>query len=294
MSIIFIILITILSTALSSVNFAPSLSDFEIKRLGKTNKKYQDVARFIHVYPTFYLLLKFIHICLIIILTSIAARSYGIITGSILAGALITLSELLGNKISPITTVLLADQSKFVNRYFSWTEFLRPLTVEPPKPRVASTDELSHLIEDSKLNIDLKQELAQTLLNSQQTAQDCMHPWTEVVKLKQRDRLTPKALDDLFKSKQGVFPVLKNNEVAGLIYLSDVSIVAQSEKSISDYLRNDVLYVTADEPLKSVINKMAASELTIAIVKHDETIVGLVTLDSIVNPVCANLKCGKI
>lgn len=294
MAILFIILITIMVTALFSINFAPSLSDFEIKRLGKTNKRYQNVAQFIRVYPTFYLFCKFIRICLIIILTSLAARSYGLIIGAILAGVLITLADLLGTKLSPITTILLADQAKLINHYFAWTEFLRPLTIEPPKQRVASSDELHKIIEDSKLELTLKQNLLQTIDSTTKTAKDIMRPWDKVTKLKARDHLNPKTIDDLFKSNQQVFPVVNNNNVVGLIYLSDISIVAQSEKSLSDYLRNDVLEVAPTDHLDTISHKMAAMALTIAIVKGTDGPIGLVSLDQIVNPRCADLKCGKI
>lgn len=283
MNIIGIILLTILITAIHSVDFKSELSSFEIARLGETSRKYKSVAKFIAIYPSFKFFIDLVSIVVVVLMAGLAAMSFGLWGGLFIALALQALGILLGNKLTALTTSLIANHADFLNKYFSWTVMLKPLLSTEPKRVVGSEAELIELIKDSKIKTEQKEELLHAIQQNSLTVGEVAEKWGKVIKLSAKDKLTPKLIDELFKSEQKVFPVMRGeDEIAGMVFLDDISVVDQNEKKIADYIRSDVAEIEAGAKVRDALQLMAKNELTLLIVRKNKKLYGTVSLSDIV------------
>ncbi len=283
MNIIGIILLTLLITIIASVDFKSELSEFEITRLGESSRKYKNVAKFIQIYPTFKLFTSFISTLSLILLAGLSARQFGLWSGLFIALALQTLGMLLGNKLTALTTSLIANHANFLNKYFNWTQVLAPLLSTEPKRVVGSETELIELIKNSKIKQEQKDELLHAIEHNKLNIGQVATKWQNIVKLSAKDKLTPKLIDELFKSDQKVFPVVRDNDdVAGMVFIDDISVIDQNEKKIADYIRNDVAEIDYTAKIDQALSTMAKNDLTLLIVRRNKKLYGTVSLGDII------------
>ncbi len=284
MSFIFILLFSALIIACSSLIYKPKISLFEVERLAKAERQYKNLAKFYQLYPILNMLCRMIANASIVFLAVSATCGYGWFYGSLIALILIPFSKIIGKKLSGISNNIVSQNIRFLNKYFNWVAVLKPLVKSTKKLPIASKEELISYIKLSKLEEKDKLAAIDSLKNEDQTIEPAVTKWSNVEKLNVREKLTPGRLDELFKTNQTVFPVTKKdaNEILGVVYLSDIQLIGQSEKELSNVMRNSFASLEISDNPREAYKKMAEAQSTTAIVYKGKNIYGLVNLSNLV------------
>ena len=129
MNVFLIIVLTILVTAIASVEFRVDHNKSAIKSLGATGKKAKAVAKFIDIYPGFELFINLISLLAMIWIACLCAITWGIWAGCFIALVVIALAHLLGARLVALTDQFIIAQAGLLVKYFGWTGVLNSLVV---------------------------------------------------------------------------------------------------------------------------------------------------------------------
>ncbi len=133
---------------------------------------------------------------------------------------------------------------------------------------------------DNRINPTQIGRLKKLLAFENALVKDYQKPWESTMKLTAQDPIAPKLLDEMHKSGQNVFPVLKSKSVktpVGIINKEDVGL--KSEGTIGDHMRSPVRFLDQDETMESALAKFAISGHSLFLVSDgNDGIVGTLTL----------------
>ena len=195
-----IIILTILVTANSSVDFHANRNKSAIKALGTTGRKVRAVNQLISYYPGLHLFVSLVALLATIWIACLATLTWGIVAGC----------------------------------FIGWTGVFNSLVTSKPVDPIDDVDELIQVLHDSKIDCPTQLLIERTLLAQHTPVEKLATKWSDIKKISFKDRLTPKHIDELFQSRQKIFPVIRNdeNDVVGLLHLADVTVIGQSEKQL--------------------------------------------------------------
>jgi len=278
-----LVLVTLLT-----FRFKADESRFEINRQATHSKKYKTLARFLDIYSGLIILVRILALVMAVLLVAFATLSWGIFGGSIIAFAAILLAWILGHMLHGVAESLIGKHLEFFNKYFAWTSILNRIVMVGDEPQIGSEHELIHLINQGDfLDEQTKTLLKSTLAFRDRTVNQAMTSRDRIAFIHAKDSLTPKLLDELFMSGHKIFPVVQGSldHAMGLLYIDDVMLVEQQEKTLKDVMRKCPPPIEHDAPLESALNQMREYRSTILIVIKNEKIVGLITLSDIIKQI---------
>ena len=285
MSVFLIIILTILVTANSSVDFHANRNKSAIKALGTTGRRVRAVNQLISYYPGLHLFVSLVALLATIWIACLAALTWGIVAGCFISLVIIALAQLLGARLIPLTDQLLIKQAGFINKYFGWTGVFNSLVTSKPVDPIDDVDELVQVLHDSKIDCPTQLLIERTLLAQHTPVEKLATKWSDIKKISFKDRLTPKHIDELFQSRQKIFPVIRNdeNDVVGLLHLADVTVIGQSEKQLLSSMNRNFVSCETSTTTPEVLRLMADNETTVAIITKNKHIYGLVNLSEIIS-----------
>lgn len=281
MNIFLIIFLFILVTAISSINFRPTRNKQTIKAL--SGRKAKAAQELIAIYPGFHLFWSLISLLATIWITCLAALSWGLVAGCFIALVIIALAKLLGARLTRLADELLIKYAPYIVKYFSWTKILNSLVKTGADDPIEDTDELIEALHNSHIDCPTQLVIEKALRAREQSIETVATKWVNVNKIGYRDKLTPKRIDELFKSGQKIFPVIRNdeNDVVGLLHFNDISTVDSKEKHLLSSMQRNFATCEAGVKIDEVLRQMADNETTVAVVTKGKKVLGLVTLSDI-------------
>lgn len=290
MNVFLIIILTVLVTAVASVDFHPDCNKAAIKKLGTSGRKAKNILRFIDIYPGFHLFLNLFSLLATIWIACLAALTWGMLVGCFIALVVIALAQLLGARLTALTDQFIVEQSTFLVQYFSWTGALNSLVTEHQTDPIDDVDELITALHHSHIDCPTQLIIEKTLhLQNMPIGKIATH-WSDVRKVSFKEKLTPMHIDELFKSGQKIFPVIRNddNDVVGLLHLADISTIGQTEKKLLDSMHRNFASCEHNVTVPAALQLMANNETTVVVVTKNKKIYGLVNLTDILatEPIC--------
>lgn len=280
MNIFLIIILAITITIISSIKFRPDHHKKEVRDVTTTGRKSKAILKFIDIYPGFELFANLVGLLFTILVACLSAMTWGVWAGCFISLVIVALAQLLGARMQSLTDEFIIKQAGFLYKYFSWTGILNSLVVKSADSQIIDTDELVQKLKES--SIDCKtQILIEKVIKSETTpATDVMTKWSDIVKINFRDKLTPKRIDELFQSKQKIFPVIRNdeNDVIGLIHWNEISTIGQSEKNLLATMHRNFTDCDASTTVLDIMRAMAHEDTTVVVVRKNNKIVGLANL----------------
>ncbi|MDO4271924.1 MAG: CBS domain-containing protein [Candidatus Saccharibacteria bacterium] len=290
MNIILIIILTVLVTMITSVDFHPDHNKAEIKKLGTTGRKAKSIGKFIEIYSGFRLFIGLVSLMSIIWVACLASLEWGLLAGCFIALVVIALAQLLGARLVPLTDQFIINQSSFLVKYLGWTGVFNALVTDHKVDPIDDIPELLEVLHASNIDCPTQLAIEKTLELRTMPVSKLATKWSEVKKLNYKDKLTPVQIDDLFKSRQKIFPVIRNDEddVVGLLHLADVQTIGQTEKKLLDSMHRNFASCEHNMTVPEALQLMAEAETTVAVVMKNQKVYGLVNLTDImsVEPVC--------
>ena len=290
MNVFLIIILTILVTAIASVEFRVDHNKSAIKSLGATGKKAKAVAKFIDIYPGFELFINLISLLAMIWIACLCAITWGIWAGCFIALVVIALAHLLGARLVALTDQFIIAQAGLLVKYFGWTGVLNSLVVKRSAEPVEDTDELIEILRSSHIDCPTQLAIEKIIQLRSLTVDKLATKWADIHKIGYREKLTPKAIDELFQSQQKIFPVIRNdeNDVVGLLHFMDISTIGQTEKNLINSMHRNFVTCEHDTTITAVLQLMAENETTVAVVIKNKKVYGMVNLTDILahEPVC--------
>lgn len=290
MNVFLIILLTILVTATASVNFHPEHNKTAIKQLGTSGRKAKAIAHLIDIYPGFHLFLNLLSLLSITWIACLAALTWGMLAGCFIALVVIALAQLLGARLTKLTDQIIIERASFIVQYFSWTGLLNSLVTERQTEPIEDTEELVKALHRSHIDCPTQLLIEKVLHLHNQAIGQLATRWDKVQKVSYKEKLTPLHIDELYKSGQKIFPVIRNddNDVVGLLHLTDVSTVGQTEKKLLDSMHRNFASCEYGTTIPTALRLMADNETTVVVVMKGKKIYGIVNLTDILatDPVC--------
>lgn len=290
MNVFLIIILTILVTAIASVEFRVDHNKSAIKSLGATGKKAKAVAKFIDIYPGFELFINLISLLAMIWIACLCAITWGIWAGCFIALVVIALAHLLGARLVALTDQFIIAQAGLLVKYFGWTGVLNSLVVKRSAEPVEDTDELIEILRSSRIDCPTQLAIEKIIQLRSLTVDKLATKWADIHKIGYREKLTPKTIDELFQSQQKIFPVIRNdeNDVVGLLHFMDISTIGQTEKNLINSMHRNFVTCEHDTTITAVLQLMAENETTVAVVMKNKKVYGMVNLTDILahEPVC--------
>ncbi len=290
MNVFLIILLTILVTAIASLEFKPEHNKAAIKELGTSGKRAKAMARFIDIYPGFELFANLISLLAMIWIACLCALTWGMWAGCFIALVVIALAQLLGARLVSLTDQFIIRWAGFLVQYFSWTGVFSSLVVSRQPEPIDDVDELIEALHRSHIDCPTQLLIERALHLRDLPIEQLVTKWADVRKVNYKEKLTPKALDELFQSQQKIFPVIRNNDndVVGLLHFMDISTIGQTEKSLLSSMHRNFATCEYDTTVPAVLQLMADNETTVTVVMKNKKVYGLVNLTDILahEPVC--------
>ena len=290
MNVFLIIVLTILVTAIASVEFRVDHNKSAIKSLGATGKKAKAVAKFIDIYPGFELFINLISLLAMIWIACLCAITWGIWAGCFIALVVTALAHLLGARLVALTDQFIIAQAGLLVKYFGWTGVLNSLVVKRSAEPVEDADELIEILRSSHIDCPTQLAIEKIIQLRSLTVDKLATKWADIHKIGYREKLTPKTIDGLFQSQQRIFPVIRNdeNDVVGLLHFMDISTIGQTEKNLINSMHRNFVTCEHDTTITAVLQLMAENETTVAVVMKNKKVYGMVNLTDILahEPVC--------
>lgn len=290
MNVFLIIILTILVTAIASLEFKPEHNKATIKELGATGKRAKAMAKFIEIYPGFELFANLISLLAMIWIACLCALTWGMWAGCFIALVVIALAQLLGARLVSLTDQFIIRWAGFLVQYFGWTGVFSSLVVSRHADPVGDVDELINVLHASHIDCPTQLLVEKALHLRNLPIEKLVTKWSDVQKVNYKEKLTPKTIDELFQSQQKIFPVIRNNDndVVGLLHFMDISTIGQTEKSLLSSMHRNFATCEYDTTVPAVLQLMADNETTVAVVMKNKKVYGLVNLTDILahEPVC--------
>lgn len=173
-------------------------------------------------------------------------------------------------------------------KVWQWTESLSLLkwfAYQPQKhsSEIASKEELIEVIGSSHDEVDrrLVKRLQSVIEFENTSIADVMTPFKEVVTVDENEVLGPLVLDELHRTKQRHYPVVKSNseEVVGILFVDESIELSTAHNTVKEAMDQSVYYISQDKDLNSALKGFlqTARHLFIVLDEHNET-VGVVQL----------------
>lgn len=179
-------------------------------------------------------------------------------------------------------------EQKLLSAIAKYETFFRFLSGKVPRnaaPLVSSPEEVAHIIESSQIfsSEDTKL-LKNALAFRHQQVKDIMVPKKSIVTVQYTDLLGPLVLDDLHKTGHTIFPVVKGDNIVGLLDSSDfVALKNKESVHVRDVMHQDIARVNHTATLDSALRTLMDQRQQLLIVTDDtKSTVGLVSLSDIV------------
>lgn len=296
MNIFLIIILAITITVISSIKFRPDHHQKEIREITTTGRKSKAILKFVEVYPGFELFANLVGLLFTILVACLSAMTWGVWAGCFIALVVVALAQLLGARLQTLTDQFILKQAGFLYKYFSWTGVLNSLVVQGEVSPIADTEELIQKLKQSEIDCRTQILIEKVIESETLPVAKVITKWSDIVKINFRDKLTPKRIDELFQSKQKIFPVIRNdeNDVVGLIHWNEISTVGQSEKNLLATMNRNFTECDASTTVLDAMRAMAHEDTTVVVVRKNSKIVGLVSLIDLLHiQVPANEPAGK-
>lgn len=283
MSIFLIIILAIIITAISSIKFRPDQHKNDIKLLSSNKSK--NLTKFIEIYPGFELFAQLIGLLFTILVACLSAMAWGVWAGCFIALIIIALAQLLGARLQSLTDNFIIDQAGMIYKYFSWAGILNSLVVSKAADPVVDTVELVDIVKRSQIDCKTQIVIEKAIKSETLTIDKIMTKWSDITKISYRDKLTPKRIDELFQSKQRIFPIIRNddNDVVGLVHWNEISTIGQTEKNILAIMHRNFTDCDTNATALDVLRAMAHEDTTVVVVRKNNRVVGLANLANLLH-----------
>lgn len=152
--------------------------------------------------------------------------------------------------------------------------------------QINSRSELSALINRLEfLNGIEKSLLTSALKFSSRKLTNEMTPVESISFVRDKVKLTPKVLDQLYATGQKLFPIVHNDldDCVGIIYLEEVSEVARGEQTLNDAAHPKPPVATADASLSDVLDLLLNRGHQVALISRGNHIIGMIELSRILD-----------
>lgn len=289
LSIIFLILMLItFSLKEKEIEF----SEFEIQRridIGdKRAEKMLNKKRFVPVYN--YFLRYFGCICMILSIISLSKAfnfyqsavicfmAFLILKGILKSGVLAKFSVVINRKIIPVFSgIYFAQSSRMQNRISKLVNKKQPCTFY-------SKDELLDFLSKHRRILDENEQkwLEKIFKLNEKSVLEIGIPSEKMAIIHDDELLTPLIINELFKTKQNIFPVMNKNEdrVKGVIFLNDITKIDSSDsKKAQKVMREDFFSLKLDISALDAFEKMISKDKNYAILlEKNNDLAGIVNL----------------
>ena len=289
LSIIFLILMLItFSLKEKEIEF----SEFEIQRridIGdKRAEKMLNKKRFVPVYN--YFLRYFGCICMILSIISLSKAfnfyqsavicfmAFLILKGILKSGVLAKFSVVINRKIIPVFSgIYFAQSSRMQNRISKLVNKKQPCTFY-------SKDELLDFLSKHRRILDENEQkwLEKIFKLNEKSVLEIGIPSEKMAIIHDDELLTPLIINELFKTKQNIFPVMNKNEdrVKGVIFLNDITKIDSSDsKKAQKVMREDFFSLKLDISALDAFEKMISKDKNYAILlEKNGDLAGIVNL----------------
>ena len=199
MNVFLIIILTILVTAIASLEFKPEHNKAAIKELGTTGKRAKAMAKFIEIYPGFELFANLISLLAMIWIACLCALTWGMWAGCFIALVVIALAQLLGARLVSLTDQFIIRWAGFLVQYFGWTGIFSSLVVSRHADPVGDVDELINVLHASRIDCPTQLLVEKALHLRNLPIEKLVTKWSDVQKVNYKEKLTPKTIDELFQ-----------------------------------------------------------------------------------------------
>jgi len=152
--------------------------------------------------------------------------------------------------------------------------------------QINTRSELSALINRLEfLSGEEKALLVATLKFSNRKLVNEMTPADSISFVRDKVKLTPKVLDQLYATGQKLFPVVHNDldDCLGVVYLDEISEVARGEQTLNDVAHPKPPIATVDANLNDVMKLLLDRGHQVALVSRGNHIIGMIELSKILN-----------
>ncbi len=120
---------------------------------------------------------------------------------------------------------------------------------------------------DNRITARQLEQISKAVAFDQAKVGDYAKPWKASFKLAENDLIGPKLLDELHRSGQNDFLVLKqqnSREVSGILSRNAVGL--QSEGRVKNFMNSDVGYIAKDEPIENALIQFAHGDNRLLVV----------------------------
>ncbi|MFZ2560394.1 MAG: CBS domain-containing protein [Candidatus Nanoperiomorbaceae bacterium] len=288
MTIVFLIIVFVLSVAVASFDWSTDLSRFETARRGHHDKKFADIDRFRAIYPGIRVLAMVLFVILAATFAVWALIGFGA-WGGWLSLIIASILAWLATRLLRNAWHTIIDQNlKFFLKYFAWCSILARTASAGVDPQINSEHELLHVIEQSDFLSDDDRHLFAVVANwRQKTVTDVMVPRKKITFVHAKDELTPLFIDELFESGYRIFPVVNQDldHVIGLLDLDDFREMSGHQATLMDKMHKIATPIADDANLGQVLEAFAKANATLLLVKREDRIVGLVSLGDVLRAI---------
>lgn len=235
---------------------------------------------------------------LTVVLNSVTAGIIAIIISTIL---ITTFGEILPaaylNKHGMRFGARLSPQLGSMMKYSSWLtepvgKFL-DRTIGDDDQKVYTKEELLKIMDEHEgEHTDIEDEdlsIAKHALSfADKHIADVMLSRKDMIALRESDILSPELLNQLHKSPDSVFPVIRGSKdnVIGTLYLRDLANLEPGTERVEQVMDDDVFYVKGDQTLDHALSAFLHTKHHLFIVLDDkEKTLGVVTIEDIIDEV---------
>ncbi|MDR2524295.1 MAG: CBS domain-containing protein [Candidatus Nomurabacteria bacterium] len=293
MTMVIIVILTALLTALLAFNWHSDVSRFELTRLAVHKPEFKQRLKFLGIFPGLKILVDIVILVLAIAVTAVAFDAMGFV-GTLIAFGAILLAFLLSRALRHTAYELVEKNLVWLNKYFAWTEVLGKVALLGDTPRISSRHELIHLIEQADfMDEPDKALLAGAARFPEAKLTDIMTHRSEIIFLQQNDTLGPKTIDELHQTGHKVFPVVDSDidNIVGVLRFDDVTLLSLGQRKLKEVMSIAPPQLGRHESLETALGVMRRQLTNYLSVTDDKgRTVGMVTLGDVVDVLFGKAK----
>ena len=205
--------------------------------------------------------------------------------------------------IAPLFSAPVGFLQPVLGRLTKWLDRLAPTS---PPTKLYEKEDLEEFLKtqarlpDNRISLEELKTAHGALALSNKTVGDVMLPKRKIKWVAAGDPIGPMVMDELHKSGQSRFPVVKeitkaaNQEVIGSLYLNDLLDHLEDKGRIRDIMHPGTNYINEEQGLRSVFDGFLKSgQLLLVVVNNFEEVVGVLTLDDVVIQIFGDRISGE-